>query len=104
MKTAITALTNWINVDNNGDTVEFCEERKVLNIRMIQPNAGFTFCTLDVITTDENYNLIMVFEYNDNNDQLHQVEIMPTDPHAEQIAERVRLYINELAGFDYITR
>lgn len=102
MKTAITALTNWIINDNRGEAVEFCDERKVLNIRMIQPNAGFTFCTLDVVGADEE-GLIMVFEYQDYSDELHQVEIRPGDPHAEEIAERVRLYINELAGFDYIT-
>lgn len=103
MKTAISALTEWINKDNIGMPVEFCDERKVLNIRMIMPNAGFTFCTLDVVGADED-GLMMVFEYQDYDDALHQVEIRPADPHAEEIAERVRLYINELAGFNYITR
>lgn len=103
MKSAITALTNWIINDNRGEAVEFTEEGHTLDIRMIQPNAGFTFCTLDVVCVDEE-GLIMVFEYQDENGNLHQPEIRPEDPHAEEIAECVRLYINELAGFDYITR
>lgn len=104
MKTAIKALTDWIFNDNNGLSVTFCDERHTLVIRMLRPDAGFTARTLDVLDTDDNDNLIMVFEYCDYNDNFKQFELGPSDPHAEQIAERVRFYINELAGFDYITR